>query len=445
MCEHTTSSANTLTHIATDAPSAHPSSEHKPGSRRKRLWELDSHAFCPVVGVCLPLVRLRKMAEKIKGIDLATFSEYELHCLVVSACKQRSTIAENVQRELDERYALVLRQAQSLKSTESLAHWWSDRRAGGDWAGALWATLTHPRCDALLEQKVLGEVHMLQHQVGMATRADIRQLESLQQENAILARELAAAQARSQQQTKQLTARVETQQAEAMRLRAELLQTQTYAQQLSDELQQANDLAPDLAPRMALNQRVQELEEALRTARRQLQSVQTENERIGRQLTTLQDLKDQQTTPLAEPASVQMPAAPCLTSGQAVLCVGGRTASVPVYRSVVEHTGARFLHHDGGQEDGSAQLDATLAAADLVICQSGCISHNAYWRVKDHCKRTGKRCIFIETPSRSALERALSHLAPALALENEAETAEEVAGTDQTTTGSGSSKMPKRS
>lgn len=440
MCEHT---ASTVSNPATGVASPHPG-EHKGGSRRKRLWELDSHAFCPVVGVCLPLARLRKMAEKIKGIDLTTFSEYELHCLVVSACKQRSAIAESVQRELDERYALVLRQAQSFKSTESLAHWWSDRRAGGDWAGALWATLTHPRCDALLEQKVLGEVHMLQHQVGMATRADIRQLESLQQENAILARELAAAQTRSQQQTRQLTTRVETQQAETMRLRAELLQTQTYAQQLSDELQQANNVAPDLAPRMALNQRVQELEEALRTVRRQLQSAQIENERVGRQLLTLQDQKDQP-PPLTEPAAYQVPTVPGLTSGQAVLCVGGRTASVPVYRSVVEHTGARFLHHDGGQEDSSSQLDATLAAADLVICQSGCISHNAYWRVKDHCKRTGKRCIFIETPSRSALERALSQLAPALASEDGAEMSEEVAEADQTTTGSGSSKMPKRS
>jgi hypothetical protein len=55
----------------------------------------------------------------------------------------------------------------------------------------------------------------------------------------------------------------------------------------------------------------------------------------------------------------------------------------------------------------------TLAAADLVICQTGCISHDAYWRVKDHCKRTGKRCVFVENPSRSGLQRALLSLAPA--------------------------------
>jgi hypothetical protein len=94
----------------------------------------------------------------------------------------------------------------------------------------------------------------------------------------------------------------------------------------------------------------------------------------------------------------------------AVLCVGGRTSSVPVYRRLIESQGARFLHHDGGEEQGAGELESTLAAADLVICQAGCVSHNAYWRVKDHCKRTGKRCVFVDTPSASSLQRALAEI-----------------------------------
>ncbi|TAK96931.1 MAG: DUF2325 domain-containing protein [Aquabacterium sp.] len=53
------------------------------------------------------------------------------------------------------------------------------------------------------------------------------------------------------------------------------------------------------------------------------------------------------------------------------------------------------------------QLQASVTAADLVICQTGCVSHDAYWRVKDYCKRTGKRCIFVDTPSHSAMKKAL--------------------------------------
>ena len=92
--------------------------------------------------------------------------------------------------------------------------------------------------------------------------------------------------------------------------------------------------------------------------------------------------------------------------------VGGRPAVVPFYRHLVEQRGGRFLHHDGGEEQTPQRLDATLAAADLVICQTGCVSHEAYWRVKEHCKRTGKRCAFVQTPSRAGLERALRALVP---------------------------------
>lgn len=96
---------------------------------------------------------------------------------------------------------------------------------------------------------------------------------------------------------------------------------------------------------------------------------------------------------------------------QTVLCVGGRTGSVASYRDVIERVGGRFAHHDGGLQDASGVLDTSLAAADLVICQTGCISHNAYWRVKDFCKRTGKRCVFVDNPSTSSLVRTLGQMA----------------------------------
>ncbi|WP_422847276.1 DUF2325 domain-containing protein [Acidovorax sp. M14] len=43
-------------------------------------------------------------------------------------------------------------------------------------------------------------------------------------------------------------------------------------------------------------------------------------------------------------------------------------------------------------------LHTSLAAADWVICQTGCISHDQYWRVQDHCRRTGKTCILMDQP-----------------------------------------------
>ncbi len=43
-------------------------------------------------------------------------------------------------------------------------------------------------------------------------------------------------------------------------------------------------------------------------------------------------------------------------------------------------------------------LEASLQAADLVICQTGCLSHGQYWRIQDHCKRTGKTCVLVAQP-----------------------------------------------
>ena len=43
-------------------------------------------------------------------------------------------------------------------------------------------------------------------------------------------------------------------------------------------------------------------------------------------------------------------------------------------------------------------LESSLRSANLVICQTGCVSHAAFWREEDHCRRTGKTCVLVEQP-----------------------------------------------
>lgn len=50
-----------------------------------------------------------------------------------------------------------------------------------------------------------------------------------------------------------------------------------------------------------------------------------------------------------------------------------------------------------------ALLEASMAAADLVICQTGCLSHGAYWRDNEYCRRTGKVCVLPEAPATTHL------------------------------------------
>jgi TolA-binding protein/anthranilate/para-aminobenzoate synthase component II len=390
------------------------------GSRRRRIWELSQHAHCPVIGVCLPLPVVRRLVDKLVG-GQAQANDYELHCGVNTDCRYRGPVAEAVQKELDRRYANALRASQRIKTTDALSTWWATELQGKDVAGAFWSTITHPRCDTLLEERVLQDIHMLQHQAGAANRADLARLDALMQENHVLARELAAAQQRSTRLTAEHARQVDTLQAEVVRLRAALISRDTCIETLRDDLRQLESSVPNLRSRQDLAQqlsqsveRTQELERALLRTQHEL-----ERERLR------QRAPDSESDPASGPSPCDTPqASDPATEGDppnaypqlddhAVLCVGGRHASVPLYRQLVEQTGAKFLHHDGGNEDNTSRLDHTLAAADVVICQTGCISHDAYWRVKDHCKRTGKRCVFVDNPSSASLQRALFHLTPA--------------------------------
>lgn len=204
------------------------------------------------------------------------------------------------------------------------------------------------------------------HRPGVASRSARACIDALLDENAVLTRALADAQACCTRQGVEHARRGEHAAAQIMQLRAELLMRQTEIAQLREQIAQWQQQGPQLERRLELDLHARD--------RRQ-----------------------------AHPASATV----LPSAARAVLCIGASAASMPGYRQLVEHVGSRFMHRGGGDRDSAARLDASLRAADLVICHAGCISHDAYWRVKDHCKRTGKRCLFVDNPSRSALLRAL--------------------------------------
>ena len=389
--------------LATGAPFGSPTVLARP--RKRRLWDLDDHAHCPVIGVCMPIHTLRRLLRKCSEVRLPD-NDYELHCLVVGASKSRTGLAELIQKDLDKRFQLSLNAVARLKSPAELAAHWQQVRYGPDVAGHFWALLTHPRISDELTQNILGDIHMLQHQIGTAHRVDHAQMDSLLNENAVLSRALAGAQQRTQDMV-QSHARVQARlEQEAMRLRAELITRQTELDRLQQELAELRAAAPDLPARLSLVRTNQAQQERIQSLQRALNLAEKHPPRPS--------LVAQVTPPAqaaAEPEPPSIPLAPPPSwQDRSVLCVGGRPNVIPIYRELIEQTGAQFMHHDGGLEDNPCRLDHTLAAADLVICQAGCISHDAYWRVKQHCKRSNKPCVFVETPSKHALEKALAQL-----------------------------------
>lgn len=371
-------------------------------SRRRRLWELGHACHCPLVGVGFPLGVLRKLVDKVASGKVVA-DDYEVHVGAVTECATRNRLSEALQKELERRYAAVLLRFRAAKSTAQVAELWRSAVANGDVAGAFWAGLTHPRCTSELEEQMCRDLHMVQHQAGACARADISKFHATLDDNKRLTHELAKAQQRAAVLMADKAADAEKHAAQLMQLRAQLVGKDSLVDSLKIELAQLRDSIPGLETRARLAERLGQMEERERAMRNQINDLKLE-------LARAVDSAPAAPAPLPETVrtvSEHVIRMPLRLHDRAVLCVGGRNGNVASYRELIEREGAQFAHHDGGLEDSANRLEASLAAADLVICQTGCISHSAYWRVKDYCKRNGKRCVFIDNPSISSLARSL--------------------------------------
>jgi hypothetical protein len=378
-------------------------------SRRRRLWELGHACHCPLVGVGLPLGVLRKLVDKAvaqnRGGGAVLADDYEVHVGAVTECGARNRLSEALQKELERRYATVVQRFRAARTTAEVGELWRAAVAAGDVAGAFWAGLTHPRCVPELEEQMCRDLHMVQHQAGACVRADLNKFNATLAENTRLARELARAQARAAALQVEKTADTERHAVQLMQLRAQLVGKDSMIDSLRIELDQLRESIPGLETRTRLAERVARMEERERALRNQINELKAEAARAAA------EAQAQAPADTPPPVVEQLVRMPVRLTDQAVLCVGGRSGNVATYRELIEKVGAQFAHHDGGLEDSANRLEASLAAADLVICQTGCISHSAYWRVKDYCKRNGKRCVFVDNPSISSLQRGLEQAA----------------------------------
>lgn len=372
--------------------------------RRRKLWELPHAYHCALIGTCLPLPDMRRLAP-ISGYDVSKMTDYSLHTVVVGYCQERSDLTEAIQRFLDKRHAPAIARFAPATDAATIAFLWRKALAqGDDIPGALWAAWTHPAMDDELGRDIHGDIHMLSHQVGTSARADLRQLDrhkreaqalrqeldtlrrAIEAERRIHAEQLAALGrklAASEQQGIRATA-LERELAAAARERKDYATVQQRAAMLAARADALEDWNAANARRAA------QLEIELNKARAALAAAETG---VGP----------------ASSCGRDCPPGAAL-EGRCVLCVGGRSGLVDGYRKLVEQRGGRFLHHDGGQEEHLHRIDAAIANADAVVCQTACVSHAAYWRLKEACKKLGKPCVFVQSPGVGSFARSLSAL-----------------------------------
>ena len=380
------------------------------GSRRRKLWEVSHKFHCPIIGVCFSAGDLRTLMSRVMHFPADT-SDYVLHTTAVGACEERSQLAELLQKNLEKRFQLTIRRFAAARTGDALRPLWQEAtRSGHELPAALWAVWTHPACDTRLEQEIHGDIHMIQHQIGSGARADLNALKALRADNAQLRRDLDAARSANESMRSEKSRETQALGQRVIELRAELAGKDAWGARLNSELDSLRQTLPDLRDRQLLARRADDAEARAGALSAHVATLEGELASLRRLLARSDDALKQLTAgeencPFSDVDRDHNQSA--TLDGKSVLCVGGRTGAVDAYRQLIETRGGRFMHHDGGVEESLHRIDAALAAADLVICQAGCISHNAYWRVKEQCKRSGKRCIYMKSAGVSGLSRLI--------------------------------------
>lgn len=196
-------------------------------------------------------------------------------------------------------------------------------------------------------------------------------MSSFPQEFLVLCRQLGEAQQRCSAALAAQAAEIQALQAEVVRLRGAVVLRDTRLALAQDELTQLQAMAPGLWRRRAVARHISALVDRIAALSREC---------LRWRLAAGGQARVEGGAPLQgeERATYAGPGSD--------VAVGASRTVRPVAVAVAKDRAA------------DAAFDTSLAAANLVICQTGCISHDDYWRVQDHCRRTGKPCILIDPP-----------------------------------------------
>ncbi|WP_456406630.1 DUF2325 domain-containing protein [Thiolapillus sp.] len=413
MCSTSIKSANTLPE------------KHATGKGRKKLWELEDRFHCSIVGTCLSLEELQKLARKLRVPQRIVNNDYRLHSAFVGLIGEHSSESRLINKRLDRKYRATIRQFNAATDSTQLRKLWRDALHKGDIAGAFWALVTHPQSDESLLFDIYGKVHMLSHLSGASIRVDMQQLNRLRRQVPELEQQLllqhkqakAALSAR-----KAIIAKLERRLAaqKAAETRCQWLEEKLLHHEQGTELNQLRNQVEDYAAQLAIvRSRAERAEDSIETWKDQAITLRERNAQLESRLTqlateshALENTLEQLLTPDCQHCENSDHCNKDLDlCNRCVLFVGGRNRQCAHFRALVEQRNGEFIHHDGGLEESRQRLATLLARADMVLCPLDCISHDAMNRIKRDCKRFGTPFQLLPHASLAAFTRGLQEVA----------------------------------
>ncbi|NJO55839.1 MAG: DUF2325 domain-containing protein [Rhodospirillales bacterium] len=404
------------------------------GRRRKKLWELDKRLHCSIIGTCLSMGDLRVIERRLSIAPLKGTSDFQIHGNFVVWAANPGPAAKHMHKMLDRRYGVAIRRFASISTPDELTRLWDKCLEEADIPGPYWALVSHPESTIEIIMPAFGQVHMLSHLVGAANRADIRRLSTLQDERDELEQNVRDAKRRLAEQDRHHRAMLYAHAAELQKLSEHVAATAPLKQQLEaaeyrvaeleqgviirslraetiagrGDLKRAKQLARELTNRLEVSA------DENTALRKKLQDELSEKEAIMLECEALESvLRDQ-----IDSGDCSERRSECLNSGlqgRRIVYIGGRNTMIPHLRTLVERSGAIFLHHDGGLEEQTKRLDRLLSQCDAVFCPVDCVSHDACLRAKRKCKQRATEFVPLRSSGLSSFVAGLRQLSQTLA------------------------------
>ena len=391
---------------------------------RRKLWDVPHKYHCPIIGTCLTVDELRRIADRTAQRPDTPLSEFDIHVSFVAAAAEKNPLSLATHKILEKKFAASVRRYTKARDADALLTLWSESLATGDVPGGFWALMTHPRADQRVMTRAYEEIHMLSHQIGAGQRADLKRLTETRTQLERLQRDFDQLHTRTRQQADLREARISTLETALARRESDYAESRAQEQALREQLdvmkgsshhERIKALVEQVGYLNAELERIREenaiLQDAGTQARHEADAAECARRGAQAECRATERLLEHLLSDRCDGCTSESCVRPKDLAGRLVLCVGGRKQLVEQYRAMVAGCNGRFDHHDGGMEDSQHRLEAMLASADIVVCATDYVSHGAYYRTKRFCKRTEKPYALLGNSGLSSFALAIEKLA----------------------------------
>jgi hypothetical protein len=375
-----------------------------PSGKRKKLHEIKGHYHCSIVGTCLSLKELEKIQRKAKVLVPFNSTEHEIHGIFVYLAGEDELPSKLMTKLLDKKFEREIREFSKIKEDQKLKKKWEKEYEAGNIPGPYWALMSHPFASAKTLSHAFGEVHMLSHMIGRSTRADIKRVKKVEEENDRLSLKIKTIKKAYSEKFSVLNKKYEMEKNKTNQLFS-------YLDEAEKELLEIKSKNTNSEEKI-YEKNISQLEISIEFLKTENQTLCKKIKELEKKLETKKFIQS-----FFEPLNCQysdnVKCSGCISNncpgpdlcGKKVLYVGGRKNILPKYREIVEEYGGEFIYHDGGVESSKKSIDNIVSSADMVFCPVDCTSHDACLRLKKICKKTEKSFIPLKSSGASSFDR----------------------------------------